>query len=121
MARCPQPPNFGRYVFLDPHAEDFYPDIDQAKNLLVAALRATAGRDPPDKQVTELIGELSTRSTDFSTRWAKHNVRRHSRGRKVVNHPAVGRMDLAYDEFRAARGPARLHHHLHRRSRYAQR
>ncbi|MFI6744181.1 helix-turn-helix transcriptional regulator [Nonomuraea sp. NPDC050451] len=97
MAR--QPPNFARYVFLDPRAEDFYADLDQAKNLLVAVLRATAGRDPLDQKVTELIGELSTRSTDFSTRWAKHNVRRHSRGRKIVNHPAVGRMDLAYDDF----------------------
>ncbi|WP_190816532.1 MmyB family transcriptional regulator [Saccharopolyspora pogona] len=94
-----QPPNFARYVFLDPRAEDFYADIDQTKNLLVAVLRATAGRDPLDKQVTELIGELSTRSTDFSARWAKHNVHRHSRGRKVINHPAVGRMDLAYDDF----------------------
>ncbi|MEW2400790.1 helix-turn-helix transcriptional regulator [Streptomyces sp. NPDC046862] len=94
-----QPPNLADYVFLDPRAEAFYADIDEAKNQLVAVLRATAGRDPLDKQVAELIGGLSTRSTDFSTRWAKHNVRRHSRGRKVVNHPAVGRMDLAYDDF----------------------
>ncbi len=94
-----QPPNIARYVFLDPRAEAFYADIDEAKNQLVAVLRATAGRDPLDMQVTELIGELSTRGTDFSTRWAKHNVRRHSRGRKIVNHPAVGRMDLAYDDF----------------------
>ncbi|WP_234439704.1 MmyB family transcriptional regulator [Streptomyces bicolor] len=94
-----QPPNFARYVFLDPRAEAFYADIDEAKNLLVAVLRATAGRDPLDQQVTELIGELSARSTDFATRWAKHNVRRHSRGRKVVHHPVVGTMELAYDDF----------------------
>ncbi|MFC9504862.1 helix-turn-helix transcriptional regulator [Streptomyces sp. NPDC057002] len=94
-----QPPNIARYVFLDPRAEAFYADINEAKNQVVAILRATAGRDPLDKQVTELIGELSTRSTDFTTRWAKHNVRRHSRGRKTVNHPAVGQMDLAYDDF----------------------
>ncbi|GGZ24317.1 hypothetical protein GCM10010300_79780 [Streptomyces olivaceoviridis] len=43
-----QPPNFARYVFLDPRAEDFHADLDEAKNLLVAALRTTAGRDPPD-------------------------------------------------------------------------
>ncbi|MFF5984700.1 helix-turn-helix transcriptional regulator [Streptomyces olindensis] len=94
-----QPPNFARYVFLDPRAEAFYADLDAAKNLLVAVLRATAGRDPLDQRVTELVGELSARSTDFSTRWAKHNVRRHSRGRKVVHHPVVGRMELAYDDF----------------------
>lgn len=90
-----QPPNIARYAFLDPRAEEYCADIDEAKNQLVAILRATAGRDPLDQQVTE----LSTHSADFSTRWAKHNVRRHSRGRKVVHHPAVGRMDLAYDDF----------------------
>jgi transcription regulator MmyB-like protein len=73
-------------VFLDPCAEDFYADLDEAKNLLVAVLRAAAGRDPLDKQVTEPIGELSTRSTDFSTRRAKHHVRR-GRGPRP-RHPA---------------------------------
>ncbi|MEA5456932.1 helix-turn-helix transcriptional regulator [Sinomonas sp. JGH33] len=97
MAR--QPPNFARYVFLDPRAEDFYTDIDQAKDLLVAVLRAAAGRDPLDQKVTGLIGELSARSADFNARWAKHKVHRHSRGRKVINHPVVGRMDLAYNDF----------------------
>ncbi|MFJ8054446.1 helix-turn-helix transcriptional regulator [Streptomyces luteogriseus] len=94
-----QPPNIARYVFLDPRADAYYTDLDEAKDQVVAILRATAGRDPLDKQLTGLIGELSTRSTDFRTRWAKHNVRRHSRGRKVVHHPAVGTMTLAYDDF----------------------
>ncbi len=49
--------------------------------------------------MSELIGELSVRSTDFGTRWAKHNVRRHSRGRKVVHHRAVGTLELVYDDF----------------------
>lgn len=94
-----QPPNFARYVFLAPRAAAFYADIDEAKNQLVAILRATAGRDPLDRSVTGLIGELSTRSADFSTRWAKHNVRRHSRGRKIIHHRAAGTMNLAYDDF----------------------
>ncbi|MER8002137.1 helix-turn-helix transcriptional regulator [Streptomyces sp. NPDC095613] len=94
-----QPPNLARYVYLDPRAEAYYTDLDEAKDQVVAMLRATAGRDPLDQKVTELIGELTTRSTDFTTRWAKRNVRRHSRGRKTVHHPAVGTMDLAYDDF----------------------
>ncbi|WP_308461221.1 hypothetical protein [Streptomyces sp. Ru73] len=102
-----QPPNFARYVFLDPRAEDFYADLDEAKDLLVAVLRATAGRDPLDKQVTALVGELSARSTGFGTRRAKHDVHRHSRGRKVVHHPAVGTMDLAYDDFALPGEPLR--------------
>ena len=92
-------PNYARYVFLDARAEAYYADIEQAKNLIVAVLRAAAGRDPLDRETTELVGELSTRSTDFRTRWAKHNVHRHLRGRKTVHHPVVGTMDLAYDDF----------------------
>lgn len=99
LTMAEQPPNVARYVFLHPRAEAYYGDLDEAKDQVVAILRATAGRDPLDRQVTELVGELSTRSTDFSTRWARHDVRRHSRGRKVVHHPAVGRTDLAYDDF----------------------
>jgi hypothetical protein len=33
-------------------------------------LRSEAGRNPHDKQLIELIGELSTRSETFRTRWA---------------------------------------------------
>jgi hypothetical protein len=94
-----QPPNLARYIFLDPSAEDFYVDYELAKNLTVAMLRTTAGRDPLDRILSDLIGELSTRSSDFSARWAKHNVYQHSSGRKVLNHPAVGVLDLAFDDF----------------------
>lgn len=92
-------PNFARYAFLDPRAQHFYADLDATKNLLVAVLRATAGRDPLDTATTTLIGELSTRSPDFSTRWARHAVHRHSRGRKIIHHPAVGTLDLEYTDF----------------------
>lgn len=94
-----QPANFARYVFLDQRAAGFYVDHDDAKNFVVAVLRAAAGRDPLDQAVTGLVGELSTRSRDFTTRWALHDVRRHSSGRKILDHPVVGRLDLAYDDF----------------------
>lgn len=94
-----QPPNFARFLFLDPRAETFYDDVDQARNLLVAVLRSTAGRDPFDQKLVELIGELSTRSADFATRWARHNVQRHSRGRKILHTPQVGTLDLEYNDF----------------------
>lgn len=92
-------PNFARFAFLDSRAETFYPDLDSAKDLVVSVLRTTAGRDPLDRRTTELVGELSTRSTDFATRWAKHDVMRHTRGRKLIHHPAVGRLDLEYNDF----------------------
>lgn len=92
-------PNFARFAFLDPRAESFYVDIDDARNLVVAVLRGTAGRDPLERSVSDLVGELSARSSDFGRRWAKHDVRRHLRGRKIIDHPEVGILDLTFDDF----------------------
>ena len=60
-------------------------------------LRLEAGRNPYDKKLVELIGELSTRSEDFRTRWAAHNVRFHRTGHKRLCHPIVGHLDLNFE------------------------
>ena len=60
-------------------------------------LRSEAGRNPRDKQLIELIGELSTRSEDFRVRWAAHNVRFHRTGHKRLHHPVVGPQDLDFE------------------------
>jgi len=88
--------NIARFNFLDAAAEDYYPDWDGAANVTVAILRTEAGRDPRNTDLRELIGELSTASAEFRTRWATHDVRLHRAGTKQFNHPDVGRMDLAY-------------------------
>ncbi len=92
-----RPVNLARFCFLDPRADDFYPDWDEAANTTVALLRTEAGRDPYDKALTDLVGELATRSDEFRTRWAAHNVRLHHNGRKQFHHPVVGRLDLAFE------------------------
>lgn len=92
-------PNFALFAFLDSRAAEFYTNVEDARDLCVAVLRATAGRDPLDQETTQLVGELSTRSADFRQRWAKHNVHRHLRGRKVINHPAAGLLDVTYNDF----------------------
>jgi transcriptional regulator with XRE-family HTH domain len=92
-----RPANLARFNFLDPRARDFYPDWDDAAHTSVALLRTEAGRDPHNRDLTTLIGELATRSDEFRTRWAAHDVRLHQRGTKTFHHPAVGRLDLAYD------------------------
>lgn len=92
----PGPPNIARYQFLAPSAHDYYTDWDGAANVTVALLRTEAGRDPHSKDLRDLIGELSTVSDEFRTRWATHNVRLHHGGRKQFNHPDVGCVDLAY-------------------------
>jgi hypothetical protein len=85
------PPNIGRFQFLDPAAHDFFPNFDEAVTT-VQLLRATAGQDPHDRSLTDLVGELSTRSDDFRTRWAAHDVRVHRSGTKKSRHPIVGEL-----------------------------
>lgn len=92
-----QPPNLARFNFLDARAHDFYPDWDDAANTSVALLRTEAGRNPYDRGLTDLIGELVTRSDTFRNRWAAHNVRLHRTGMKHFRHPVVGTLDLAFE------------------------
>ncbi|MFC9220583.1 helix-turn-helix transcriptional regulator [Streptomyces hygroscopicus] len=94
---APQPVNVARFQFLNPHGRDFFPDWEQSLNTTVALLRTEAGRAPGDSDLTGLIGELVTRSEEFRTAWAKHNVRLHHTGRKAFRHPAVGEITLDFD------------------------
>lgn len=90
-------PNLARFLFLDPASQDFYRDWERIAEDIVALLRAEAGRNPYDKDLTDLIGELSTRSDRFRTWWAAHDVRLHRSGTKRLHHPLVGDLTLAYE------------------------
>jgi hypothetical protein len=92
-----RPANFGRFVFLDPRAQAFYRDWDNAAQQTVALLRTEAGRAPHDRALTDLVGQLSTRSEAFRTLWASHDVRDHRTGIKSIRHPVVGDLDLSYE------------------------
>lgn len=94
-----RPANNARFVFLDPNATDFFRDWDKAANDTVALLRAEAGRDPYDRDLSDLIGQLSTRSEEFRRRWAAHDVRIHTSGVKLLHHPVVGDLDLPFESF----------------------
>lgn len=91
-------PNLARFQFLDPAARDFYPDWEKFAQMCVAIMRAEAGRDPHDKALQDLVGELSLRSDTFRTLWAAHDVRTHGAGSKRFQHPIVGELVLAYEE-----------------------
>ncbi len=95
-----------RCLFLNPRPHDFYPDWERAANDGVALLSAEAGRNPTDRDLTDLIGELSTRSEEFRTHWAAHNVRLHQTGAKRFHHPVVGELTLTFEmmELAADRG-----------------
>ena len=92
-----RPVNHARFTFLDPRARDFWIDWERAAGDAVAMLRTEAGRDPHDKGLIDLVGELSTRSDAFRVRWATHDVRLHRTGLKHMRHPVVGELHLSYD------------------------
>ena len=88
------PLNLARYLFLDPHSRGFFLDWDHVADDLVGSLRVQVGRDPRDKGLSNLIGELSTRSDDFVARWARQNVRLHRTARKRLHNRVVGEIEL---------------------------
>ena len=95
-------PNTARFVFLDPRAQQFYRDWDQVANDAVGVLRSEAGRNPYDRGLSDLVGELSTQSETFRTRWAAHNVRIHDTGSKRFHHSVVGDLTLSYETMELA-------------------
>jgi transcriptional regulator with XRE-family HTH domain len=90
-------PNQARYLFLDPHAGDFYPDWRVIAATTVAMLRLEAGRDPHDRSLNELVGELTTHSAPFAALWVGHDVRIHTTGTKRFHHPVAGDMSLQFE------------------------
>ncbi len=92
-----RPANTARFAFLDPRSKDFYLDWDQVANEVVAILRSEAGRDPYDRGLSDLVGELSTQDETFRTKWAAHNVQFHHTGVKRLHHPVVGDLELSYE------------------------
>jgi transcriptional regulator with XRE-family HTH domain len=100
-----RPPNNAWFVFLAPQAHEFFRDWDSVANDTIALLRAEAGRDPYDRQTSDLVGELSTRSDEFRIRWAAHNVRIHTTGVKLLHHPVVGDLELSFDSFPVGSDP----------------
>lgn len=93
-----RPANTTRFVYLTPDkARELFVDYDQIARDAAAMLRLEAGRNPHDKALMELVGELSMRSDLFRQRWASQDVRYHRSGRKRLRHPAVGQLDLDFE------------------------
>jgi transcriptional regulator with XRE-family HTH domain len=86
--------NLARYLFLDPHSQDFFRDWENVARGCAAALRTEAGRNPYDRGLTHLVGELSTRSEAFRTWWATHDVKLHYTATKTMHHAVAGDLEL---------------------------
>ncbi|KGH46830.1 XRE family transcriptional regulator [Modestobacter caceresii] len=105
LANPRRPANTTRFVYLDPAAPEFFVDYDRIANDAAAMLRLEAGRNPHDKALIELVGELSTRSELFRRRWASHDVQFHRSGQKRLRHPVVGQLDLDFEGMELASSP----------------
>ncbi|MCI9889872.1 helix-turn-helix domain-containing protein [Micrococcales bacterium 31B] len=92
-----RPVNTARFVYLNPAARSFWPDYDEVTHNCAAMLRSQTVHTPHDPELITLIGELSTHSETFRTRWASHDVKRHFSGVKRINHPVVGLLELNYE------------------------
>ncbi len=100
-----RPVNSGRFLFLDPRARAFYLDWEATARDVVAALHGEVGRHPYDRQLSDLVGLLSTRSEEFRVWWAHHDVRFHRSGVKRFHHPLVGDLTLAYERLELPADP----------------
>jgi hypothetical protein len=89
--------NLARFIFLDPRSQEFFLEWDIVADDLAAALRVESGRSPRDRELNSLIGDLATGSTEFSVRWARHNVRYHRSALKTLHNALVGDIDLTAD------------------------
>ncbi|WP_316670435.1 helix-turn-helix transcriptional regulator [uncultured Propionibacterium sp.] len=90
-------PNTARYAFLDPGAPGFFVHCSQVRGDIVAHLHFEAARSPYDRDLSDLIGQLCTRSEPFGALWAEQNVRPHRAGTKLLHHPVVGRLALDFE------------------------
>ena len=89
-----RPANVARFLFLSPGPRSSFP-TGRAPTTWWPACAPRAGRNPHDRGPQDLVGELSTCSQEFRSRWAAHNVRLHQTGRKRLHHLSSGtRSDL---------------------------
>ncbi|WP_229075918.1 helix-turn-helix transcriptional regulator [Actinoplanes sp. DH11] len=89
--------NYTRWIFLDPYARTAFLDWPSVAADVVGTLRLYAGRNPDDVRLSELVGELTIKSSEFRTWWNSHKVHERTHGTKHMTHPAVGPITLRYE------------------------
>lgn len=97
--------NYAHYLFLDPRANHFHRNFENAKHNVVALLHAATAEDPYDKELIEIIGTLSTQSEEFRILWAAHDVFRYRSGAKLLTHSEFGDLEFGYESFELSTDP----------------
>lgn len=109
LAALPAPQrNVARRVALDPSARSLYPEWDALAEEVADVLRFNAARFPDDAELEALIEELLRGSPEFGRLWGRRDVFAKTSGRKVIDHPEVGRLDLAYESFDVTAAPGQV-------------
>lgn len=89
--------NMTRMLFLDEHTRELYTRWHEEATRAVSSLRLLAGATTDDPELTELVGELTVKSPEFSSLWAKHPVVNCMSGLKYMHHPEVGDLELNFE------------------------
>jgi transcriptional regulator with XRE-family HTH domain len=76
--------------------------------MLVADLRAAAGRYPADCGLRQLVAELRASSDRFGELWDSGAVGHHETARKIVDHPQAGAVTLDCDTLTVAGSDQRI-------------
>lgn len=97
--------NFVRFMLLDPASRELCRDWEKIAAETVASLRLDSGRHPGDRQLSDLVGELSTTCPEFPRWWACHQVAERTHGTKRYRHPVVGDLTVDYEALRAPDDP----------------
>ncbi|MFJ2740640.1 helix-turn-helix domain-containing protein [Streptomyces sp. NPDC087440] len=92
--------NWARLCFLNPSSRELFVDWEQKAADMVSFLRMDAGCYPNDPLLSALVGELSVKSEEFRTLWARHDVREKGHGVKRMRHAVVGDLTLSYETLR---------------------
>lgn len=90
-------PNMTRMLFLDPHTRELYSRWQEEATRAVASLRLLAGMSSDDLELAALVGELTMKSPEFASLWAKHPVENCMSGLKYMHHPEVGELELNFE------------------------
>ncbi|QNE13318.1 helix-turn-helix transcriptional regulator [Pseudarthrobacter sp. NBSH8] len=89
--------NLTRWLVLDPGARELFRDWKAVAADEAGALRVDVGRHPNDPEANQLVGELAVHSEQFRQWWAGHRVATRSAGSIRLHHPAVGDLELNFE------------------------
>jgi transcriptional regulator with XRE-family HTH domain len=96
--------NLARYTCLHPLARELFADWDYELRATVSGLRTLLGANPGAPDLTDLVSELMTKSSDFARLWQKNEVLGYSDSYRVFRHPRVGALSLGCQAVRPVGG-----------------